>query len=281
MQPNKKYNIETITKLLQQIQQNHSLTEFDTIKLPFELVNATLSLWESTFPPEVLRQLTGDDTDTLDAWAIAMTQTLNTQLEILNSWLPHLTTLPIPPTIKQKISDRIASINQIANDKSKLLQSTGELLHQEKQLRQKADELGSLKEKARHLQQIQAELQATNLETLRQSILAQAAALEPQQQVLKSLQQQKAELDDQIAALQRQQTTLTDEITYWQSRQNRLETSTNDKVSELITLTQVQRERLSEALSSELAALEQQQESYHQAQQQLQKALTTVNRKSR
>ena len=68
-------------------------------------------------------------------------------------------------------------------------------------------------------------------------------------------------------------------IEYWQSRQNRLETNTTETVRELITLTQQQRERLSEALSQELAALQeqrnqlaQQQESYAQARQQLQKA---------
>ena len=279
MQPNQQHDIEAITIVLQQIQESQNFREFETIKLPLELVQAGMSLWESTFYPEVLRQLAGADPETLNAWAIALSKTLNTQLEILNSWLPHLTTLPIPTTLKQKIDDRTSAINQIANDKSKLLQSAANLLQQEEKLQQSNSELQSLREKARQLQEIQTELEGTNLDKLRAEIATQKAALEPEQQKLRSLQQQKAELDDQISAMQRQQSTLKEEINYWQSRQNRLETSTEDTVAELIVLTQSQRERLSAALTQELATLEQQrteltqqQKSYGEAQQQLQKA---------
>ena len=279
MQPNQQHDIEAITVVLQQIQESQNFREFETIKLPLELVQAGMSLWESTFYPEVLRQLAGADPETLNAWAIALSKTLNTQLEILNSWLPHLTTLPIPTTLKQKIDDRTSAINQIANDKSKLLQSAANLLQQEEKLQQSNSELQSLREKARQLQEIQTELEGTNLDNLRAEIATQKAALEPEQQKLRSLQQQKAELDDQISALQRQQSILKEEINYWQSRQNRLETSTEDTVAELIVLTQSQRERLSAALTQELATLEQQrteltqqQKSYGEAQQQLQKA---------
>ncbi|MBR8834289.1 MAG: hypothetical protein DSM106950_09700 [Stigonema ocellatum SAG 48.90 = DSM 106950] len=279
MQQNQQYNIDNITKLLQQIQQHKNLLDFETIPLPFELVQAEMNLWESTFNPEALRQLATTDTETIEAWAIALSKTLNTLLTILNTWLPHLTTLPIPTTLKQKISERAQAIEQIANEKSKLLQSASELLHQEQQLRKQNDELRNLKEKASQLQKIKAEVQTTNLEIFREEISAQEAALEPQRQVLENLQQQKADLDEQIPALQRQQTTLKEEIIYWQSRQNRLETHIRGAVSELITLTQQQRERLSEALSQELATLEEQrdklahqEQEYHQAQQQLQKA---------
>jgi DNA repair exonuclease SbcCD ATPase subunit len=279
MQSNQKYDLEEITRLLRQIQQCENLLEFESIKLPFELVEATLSLWESSFHPRGLQQLASTDTDTLEAWAIAFSQTLNTQVEILNSWLPDLTTLPIPTTLKQKISDRTQKINQIAKDKSQLLQSSAELLSQEEQLHQQALELENLQHQVNKLQQIKVQLQATNLESLQQSISTQSAELEPQYQVLTSLQQQKSDLDEQIAALQRQQAILRDEINYWQSRQNRLETTTTNSVGELITLTQLQRERLSAALSTELGALEQQkaelvqqQQLYDQTQQQLEKA---------
>lgn len=279
MQQNTEYKLAEITRLLQEIQQCQNIIEFDNIKLPFELVETALSLWKSSFEPEVLRQLASADMDTLEAWAIACSQTLNTQLEILDSWLPHLTTLPIPATLKQKISDRTQKINQIAKDKSQLLQSSAELLSQEEQLHQQALELSNLQQKTRKLQEIKLQLQATNLESLRQSIAAQAAELEPQQQVLTSLQQQKSDLDDQICALQKQQATIRDEINYWQSRHNRLETTTTNSVSELITLTQLQQERLSAALAKEFATLEQQQaeltqqqQLYHQTKQQLEKA---------
>lgn len=122
------------------------------------------------------------------------------------------------------------------------------------------------------MQVIENELQAINLERLQQEILIKSTTLEPQYIIFKDLQQKKADLDEQIYALQLQQTTLSEEINYWQSRQNRLETNITSSVSELITLTQLQRQHLSEALSQELGALETQQELYHQVQQQLQKA---------
>jgi chromosome segregation ATPase len=273
------HDIETMTRLLQAIQRRQNLLEFETIQLPFELTEASLQLWEATFHPDVLRQLANADVETLEAWAIALAKTLQTQLEILNAWLPHLSTLPLPTTLTQKIRDRAESIGQIASDKSKLIQSAASLLSQDKQLHQDRAELQSLQDKVKELQDLESQLSETNLESLRQSIEEKNAELEPQQQVLRSLQQQKNELDDQIAALQQQQTALQAEITYWQSRQNRLETSTTETVAELIVLTQSQREHLSGALANELTNLEQQrtqlqqqQDSYRQAQQQLQKA---------
>lgn len=279
MQQNSSHKLEQITSLVDQIQTTKSLIEFETIELPFQLVEAGINLWASTFSPEVLRQLASSDADTLDAWAIALSQTLTTQLNLLNNWLPHLANLPVPPKLKQQISDRILAIGEIASKKSTLLQTAADLLSQEQELRQNSNDLQRLTDKEKELQKIQAELQQTDIEILRQNISDKAAFIEPQMKALRDLQQQKADLDNQIAALQRQQTTLREEITYWQSRQNHLESNTTDTVAELISLTQVQRERLSEALSKELVAVEQQrteliqqQASYHQAQQQLQKA---------
>lgn len=279
MEPNQQHDLETITALVREIESSQNLREFETIKLPLELVEAGISLWESSFHPEVLKQIANLDPETLEAWAIALSKTLQTQLEILQSWLPHFSTLPIPTTLKQKISDRTASIEQIASEKSQLLQSSADLLSQEEKLQQDNAELQKLKDKLKQLEAIKTELQNTNLNDLQQSINEQTAALEPQQKNLRSLQQQKADLDDQIAALQRQQTALKEEITYWQTRQNRLETNTTETVTEIITLTQLQRQRLSAALASEITTLEQQrtelaqqQELYHQTQQQLEKA---------
>ncbi|OKH41611.1 hypothetical protein NIES2101_34040 [Calothrix sp. HK-06] len=270
MQPLQR-DIEIIATLLTQLKQSQSLTEFETIKLPFELVQAMLPLWNS-FDSQTLQNLANTDVDALEAWAIALSQTLNTQLETLDSWLPHLTTLPIPVTLKQKINDRIKSIAQTINNKSELLSSSKQLLQLEEELYEKAQEFEALKNKVKNLQVIKNELQDTNLEKLQQDILIKSTTLKPQYIILKDLQQKKADLDEQINALQLQQTTLSEEINYWQSRQNRLENNITSSVSELITLTQSQRQRLSEALSQELGALEAQQQSYHQVQQQLQKA---------
>lgn len=277
MQSSSSQNIDKITQLVQQIQQAQSLLEFETIELPFGLIEAGIDLWGSTFSPEVLRQLASADADTLDAWAIALSQTLQIQLTLLNNWLPHLATLPVPSTLKQKISKRIRSLGQIANEKSQLLQSAAILLSQEQQLKHDASELQNLRQKAKELEQIQAELQATNLESLRQEVTTQEATLEPQKQALESLKQQKAQLDNQIADLQQQQAKLQEEINHLQSRQQRVETSTTNTSVELITLTKSQQERLSESLSSVLADLEKQQLEFQQTQQQLQKAIQDFN----
>ena len=98
MESNQKYDLTETTRLLQQIQQCQNLIDFQDIGLPFELVDAVLNLWKSSFNPEVLEQLASEDADTLEAWAIACSRTLKTQVEILNYWLPQLITLPIPTT---------------------------------------------------------------------------------------------------------------------------------------------------------------------------------------
>jgi chromosome segregation ATPase len=271
--------IKRIIRLTKQIQECENLTEFDTIKLPFELVQLAISLWNATFTSEVLQQVADADLDTLEAWAIALRKTLDAQLEVLNNWLPQMDNLSVPPKMRHNISDRVQSIQQIANEKSQVLKSAKSLFEREEELQEKSEELQKLKEKEKELQKIDAELKETDIDNLRKSIECKAAYLEPQKQQLASLQRQKEELDDQIAALENQQNALREEIEYWQSRQDRLETNTTETVRELITLTQQQRERLSEALSQELAALQeqrkqlaQQQESYAQARQQLQKA---------
>lgn len=269
--------IEKINKLIQQIQSNQSLLEFETIELPFQLVEAAINLWESTFTPEVLRQLATSDEDTLNAWAIALSQTLNTQLQLLNNWLSQLATLPVPPALQQQIRSRIQTLSQIANEKSQLLQSADWLLSQEQQLRRDGEELQQLQQKASQLQAIQTQLQTTNLESLRGEIHSLAVAIEPQRQTLETLQQQKAQMDEQMAAIQQQKERLQEEMNYMRSRFSRLETSTANTASSLITLAKSQQEGLRDALASVLADLEKQQSEFQQTQQQLQQAIQDFN----
>ena len=281
MQQNHIQNLDEISQLMQEIRQAESLLEFETIELPLQLVAAVIKLWSEIFSPEVLRQLANADTDTLDAWAIALYQTLQTQLTVLNNWLPHLSTLPVPATLKQKIESSIRELSQIATEKSQLLVSAATLLRQEQQLKLEATELKNLKQKARELEQIQTELQATNLENLREAIATQSAILEPEKQTIASLQRQKSDLDEEIAVLQQQKARLEDEINYRRSRQQRLETSTANTATELITLTKSQQQQLSEALSSVLADLEKQQSEFQQTQQQVQRAIEDFNQYQR
>lgn len=72
--------------------------------------------------------------------------------------------------------------------------------------------------------------------------------------------------------MKRQQSIFRDEINYWESQQNRLENTITRSVSELITLTQLEGERLSKSLATELTTLEQQQQTYKQNLQKLEKA---------
>ena len=124
---------------------------------------------------------------------------------------------------------------------------------------------------------MQAQLQATNLERLRQATSVLAAALEPQRQTLESVKQQKAQLDDQIAALQQQQARLQEEVNCMRSRLSRIEANTTHTATELITLTQSQQQQLSEVLCSVLADLEKQHSDFKQTQQQVQCAIQDFN----
>jgi len=267
--------------LIEQIKTCQNLLKFDNICLPFELIQSLFEDCQLTFTAELLKQLSETEPETFEAWAIALSKTLATQLELLNSWQLLLDSLPISANLKQRINDRNQSLKTLITEKSELLKSANLILSQEQQIIQETQELKTLKSKIQQLTTLEAELQTANLEQLRKTIAEKAIQLEPQQQILTDLQQQKTQLDEQITALQQQQTLLKEEITYWQSRQNHLEQSTRNSVSELITLTQLQRQRLSEALAEELAHLEtqkqqliQQQESYNQVQQQIQQTQT-------
>lgn len=269
--------IEKINELIQEIKQGPNLLEFERIELPFKLVASGIKLWEEIYSPERLRQLARTDAETLDAWAIGLCQTLQTLQTLLESWLPHLSTLPLPPALKQKISDSQEELTSIINRKSQLLQSLAGLLSQEQTLVRETTELRRLKEKENSLQILAAELEATDLESLRSSISRQAKALEPQKQIRESLQQEKAQLDAEMTALELQSARLREEIQAARSRHSRLETSTGNTATELITLTKAQRDSLSTALESVLADTEQQQTDYNQMQQQLNKAIQDFN----
>jgi chromosome segregation ATPase len=273
--------IADINQLVEQIQKDMQLSqtwlEFESVDLPFKLSESGFALWKSIYSPEILRNLAKDDDDTLNAWAIALSQTLNTQIEILHSWLPHLATLPIPETLKQRISDRASTLSHIAHQKSQLLQSVASILSQEQQLKQDASELQTLKQKVQELQQIQLELQTTNLENLRQEITTQTNALSPQKQELEILKQQKIQLDEQIFYLRQQQTRLEGELDYLRSHYLRLENNTITTASELITLSKAQQQQLSQVLSSVLIDLEQQRAEFEKTRQQLQKAVQDFN----
>ena len=277
MLPELLQKLDRINQLIDKLQQTQNPLEFEAIDLPFKLSAASIQLWESVFSPETLQQLASSDPETLDAWAIALTQTLETQLTVLKQWLPILTTLPIPPLLSQKINDSIQSISQIASEKSRLLQTSANLFSQEEKLRHDRDELEHLQQKARELETIQTLLQNSNLDTLQQEIAERSAALGPEVETVQRLQQQQAELETKIAALKQQQEILNHKLTQLQAHQQRQETSIQNTTQQLVTLTQSQRENLSEATASVLADLEKQRTEYHQVWDQLQTAIQAFN----
>ncbi len=286
---NLQQNLDQITKLIEQIQHQiryqdeetlsiTSLHHFETIELPFELIQATIKFCGSVFAPESLDEIATNDEESINAWAIALMQTLLASLTLLENWQPHLATLPLPETLQQKIRDRATQLQEISQQQSELLQSTATLFSQETELRQRAEALQQLKKKAQLLKRIKAELQTTDLNALRDQISRQAMAIAPQREELETLKQQKAELDRELTCLQQQRHNLESQITYLQQRQQRQEAATSQSAQQLIALTNAEKERLSQELNVLLTDLSSQQQAYQQIQQQLATAIAESNR---
>ena len=278
MLPEVLQTLDRIKQLTSRLQQTQNPLEFETIDLPFKLSKASIQLWESVFSPEMLQQLASSDPEALDAWAIALTQTIETQLTIFNQWLPILTSLPLPPLLSQKLNDSILAINQIASEKSELLQTSAKLLRQEEKLRRDRDELEHLQQKVRELKTIQTLLQNSDLHTLQQEMTELSASMGSEVETVQRLQQQQTELETQIAAFKQQQEILNHELTQLQAHQQGEEASIRNTTQQLVTLTRSQRERLSEATASALTDLEKQRTEYRQVWEQLQAAIQEFNR---
>ncbi|MEC4816502.1 MAG: hypothetical protein SAK29_25035 [Scytonema sp. PMC 1069.18] len=271
-------DIKKITQIAEEIKQAESLLDFETIVLPFQLSEAGIKLWEKVFSPEVLKTVANTDTDTLSAWAIALRQTLNTQLDILNNWLPVLTTTPIPPKLAQRINECIQLIYHTAQDKAQLLAQAGALLSEEEELRHCRDEFTQLQQKAKELEEIQSLLEPVNMEALRKEIAEKEASLKPETQELTTLQQQRAVVEEQIFSLKQQQAVLKSEIEYLQSRHRRLESTNVSQIQEIIAIIQSEKPLLGEVTSNVQAELHQHQQEYRQLWEELQ-AIVEANDK--
>ncbi|MGL5193877.1 MAG: hypothetical protein ACRC8Y_09755 [Chroococcales cyanobacterium] len=252
-----------------------SLHQFETVALPFEFVQQGMGLWEAIFPPEVLESLVQEDPDTLESLAIALSQTLQTQLAILNPWLPLLTT---PPALADKIRDRTAQIQQITTEKAELLAASETLFHRELELSQAGEALQELKQTQADLTALEQELATTDLDDLCQEIATQKTALEQGRNQLETLKQQQAELEGEIVAIQGLNHQISRELEGLQLRRSRLETRTQQQTAQLITLTETERQRLGTALPPLLAELAEQQSAYQNAQGELSQAIADFNR---
>ncbi len=252
-----------------------SLHQFETVSLPFEFVQQGMELWEAIFPPELLRSLGTEDPDTLESLAIALSQTLQTQLAILNPWLPLLTT---PPALAEKIRDRTAQIQHITTEKAELVSASEILFHRELELRQAAETLQELKQTRAELTAIEQELATTNLEQLRRDISNRKTALEQDRNQLETLKRQQSEIEAEITAIQGFNHNISQELERLKLRRSTLQTRTQKQTAELITLTETERQRLGSALLPLLAELEEQQSAYQNAQEELSQAITDFNR---
>lgn len=252
-----------------------SLHHFETVALPFEFVKQGMGLWEVIFPPEVLESLGMEDPDTLESLAIALSHTLQTQLAILNPWLPLLTT---PPALADKIRDRTVQLEQITTEKAELLAASEALFHRELELRQAGEALQELKQTQAELMALEQELATTDLEDLRRDISNRQAALEQDRHQLETLKQQQAEIEAEIAAIQGLNHQISRELEGLQLRRPRLETRTQQQTAQLITLTEAERQRLGTALPPLLEELAEQQSAYQNAQGELSKAIADFNR---
>ncbi|MEB3886069.1 hypothetical protein [Lyngbya sp. CCY1209] len=258
--------------------QNCDPLDYDNIDIPFQLMQTALELWGNLYPPEVLENLANSDPDTLDAWAIALSKTLGQQLSLLNTWQPHLSASSIPPKLAEKLKNNHRKFAEISRETSELLATADELLSQERQLIQAGEELAQLKHRVAKLNRIETELKTADLEQLRRDIETRSHALEPQYQQLEQLQQKQSELQAQTDALNRQQTRLASEIEILRSRQNKREANTAEIATELITLTQAERNKLNSILSDTLAELQQEKAEFDRIQTELETAIAHCNR---
>lgn len=290
-------NLDQIVKLIEQIQYQvrhpdketlsmTSLYQFEAISLPFQLVQEAIALCAAVFPPESLGEIATTDEESINAWAIALMQTLQDELTLVEHWQPQLAALPLPSALKEKIRDvasatlrdRTTQLQQIHQQHSEILQSTASLFAAEAQLRQDAQALQQLKKKAKLLKAIKTELQTTDLNALREQISRETEAIAPQRQELETLKQQKTQLETELTSLEQQRATCHSQINYLQQKQQNLETATRECGNQLISLTAAEQQRLSQELNIVLADLSSQQQEYQQIQQQLATAIAESNR---
>lgn len=281
-------NLNQIVKLIEQIQNQvrckdeetswiTSLHRFEGISLPFELVQETINFCARVFPPESLGEIASTDEESINAWAIALMQTLQAQLTLFAHWQPQLTRLPVPSALKEKIRACLSGLEQIHQQHSEILQSAASLLAAETQLRQDAQALQQLKKKAKLLQAIKTELQTTDLTDLREQISRATEAIAPQRQQLEILKQQKTQLEAELTSLEQQRHAILLEINNLQQNRQQVEKATCASGNQLITLVATEQKRLSQKLNAVLADLSNQQQAYQEIQQQLATAIAQSN----
>ncbi|HIK12090.1 MAG TPA: hypothetical protein IGS52_17830 [Oscillatoriaceae cyanobacterium M33_DOE_052] len=273
--------ITKINQIITNIEKSPNLREFETVELPFKLVEATWELMAFAYPPQVLQQLGDTDPDTLDAWGLALAATMEMQLQIVGKWQQQLTSLPLPEGLKAKITDGYDKLGEIAANTSQFMADFDQLLRQEKQLKEAQEELHRLQQTAAELQQIQTELETANLEQLRGEIATLAAAIEPERETLAALQEQKENLAGEMAAISQQKERLMEGINYLKSGISGGERETIGLAREMLNIHEGLRQDLSVSLASILADVGSQQGELRRIKEQIQTAVQEFNQYQR
>jgi len=269
---------QTLERLIVAVKSDCGLQDFDTVEIPFQLTQACIQLWTDCFSISMLQNIANDDSDTLEAWVIALNTTLQVQLGILNQWMPLLSAPSLPPNLGKKAAHRTAELERITTEKSVLIQAAPKLLAQETELRKAAAELSTLRAKINELQGIEADVNATDLTTLQAQVRQKENDWLPQKQTIERLHQQKADLDTQITSLHQQREILESEIDSQKLRLERQQLEVMSQIRTLLTLTETAKAQLSAPLTEALDDLDRQRNEYNQQWEQLQQTLIAYDR---
>ncbi|MGB3189620.1 MAG: hypothetical protein WBB43_09375 [Limnoraphis sp.] len=271
-------NIEqTLEHLKNAINSEAGLRDFEAVKIPFELTQACIQLLTDCFSIPMLQTLANDDSETLEAWAIAFNTTLQVQLGVLSRWLPLLSSSSLPSKLREKAAKRTAELKNIVDEKAALLQTASTLFAQETELHQRFTELSELREKFEELKTIELDINSTDIDNLRAEVVQKGNELIPQKQAIEELHQQKAELETQMTSLHQQGEILGEEIRRQQEKKQRQESAEMSQIKQLIDLTDSAKIELSITLKTALEELDSKRNEYNQEWEQLQQTLTASN----
>ncbi len=249
------------------------LQDFDTIEIPFQLTKACIQLWTDCFSIPALQNLAQHEPDTLEAWAIALNETLQAQLGILSQWMPLLSAPSLSQKVREKAAQRTAELERIAREKLVLLQAATKLRAQETELRNAAAELSALRAKVNELQAIEADVNATDMVTLRAEVRQKENELLPQKQAIERLHQQKADLDTKLTSLQQQRDILQTEIDSQEFRLERQQLEAMSQIRTLFDIRETAKAELSDRLAESVDNLDRQRNEYNQQWEQLQQTI--------
>lgn len=114
--------VERIAEFAARIRQVQNCLEYDHIELPFNLTDKAIELLAEIFTVASLQQLAeNQEEETLNAWAIALTKTLDKEIKLLDQWLTVVNALPVYQKLKDEINDKSTVIKDSVQTKSVLL----------------------------------------------------------------------------------------------------------------------------------------------------------------